>query len=98
MKKLCHCTFRQQQTKSNSHKLMQAIAFVVPSALLVLIPKCPMCLAAYLAIMTGIELSVSGASHLQLALTTICLGTICLTIVAHLIQFQRKILQHKTGE
>jgi hypothetical protein len=53
---------------------------VIPTAILVLLPKCPACIAAYLAIGTGIGVTISTAAYLRTLLLVLCLG--CLAYVA----------------
>lgn len=50
----------------------------MPIVVLALLPKCPMCLAAYIALATGIGVSVSAASCLRI-------GAIMLSIAALLV-------------
>ena len=42
--------------------------WLLPGVLMALIPKCPVCLAAYLSLLTGIGIQVSTAAYLRLAL------------------------------
>lgn len=44
---------------------------VLPGVLMALVPKCPMCVAAYLAI-AGVGISVSAATWLRWGLLAIC--------------------------
>ena len=47
---------------------------VAPAAALVLMPKCPACIGAYLALATGVGVSVSTASYLKTGAIVVCVG------------------------
>lgn len=53
---------------------------IVSLGVLILMPKCPACLAAYVALGTGIGLSFSTATYLRTAAIVIC--TLSLAILA----------------
>ncbi len=50
--------------------------WVVPSTILALMPKCPLCLAAYVAVGTGIALSATAAAFLRIALISLCAASL----------------------
>jgi hypothetical protein len=55
----------------------RAIAgWILPAGGLMLLPKCPACLAAYIAIVSGVGISVSAASYLRTFFLTVCIASI----------------------
>lgn len=64
------------QKKTGKHPVMKFIHWSGPGITLILIPKCPLCLAAYVAIGTGVGLSVSTATLLHTSLLFLCISSL----------------------
>ena len=54
-------------------RLLNFVGWIVPTAILALIPKCPACVAGYAVIGTSVGFSLSAFAQLRLALILLCL-------------------------
>jgi hypothetical protein len=61
----------------------RSIQWLFPATLLVLMPKCPLCVAAYVALFTGIGITVSTARWIQILMLMFCLTSLAYLIVRH---------------
>jgi hypothetical protein len=81
---------RQQRTWRRRGR--EVAGWIVPSALLALMPKCPMCLVAYMALCSGFTMSVSSAHILMRTLTALCVGTLALCVVRRVVNCKQNKL------
>ncbi|WAC21745.1 hypothetical protein OVA24_10145 [Luteolibacter sp. SL250] len=59
----------------------RAASWLLPAALLAAIPKCPVCLAAYIALFTGIICPAGTASLLRHAVVAVCVALLFISLV-----------------
>ena len=65
-------------------RVRELFAWVCPSAILVLVPKCPVCLAAHMTLWTGLGLSLSTATYVRWVLLFLCVASLLFLIVKRL--------------
>ncbi|HEX9254526.1 MAG TPA: hypothetical protein VF938_03235 [Candidatus Angelobacter sp.] len=96
MKKLSCCSEPGSTARNSSHKAADGKAHPpsvarrrfawakcsLPTLILALLPKCPACFAAYVALGTGISLSVAAASVLRTLLIGACVATLIWVFVS----------------
>lgn len=64
----------KQRSGSVLPRSAAAASYLLPAAALILMPKCPACVAAYVALVTGITLSIPAAGHVR---TTLIVTAVC---------------------
>jgi tRNA(Arg) A34 adenosine deaminase TadA len=74
-----------RQRGARLRRVREVACLIVPGTLLALLPKCPMCLAAYVALGAGFTLSYTSAHLLMRALTALCIGTLALCAVRRVV-------------
>ena len=73
---LCKLAETRQRRPGIFARIWSGIQWLFPAALLALTPKCPLCVAAYLALFTGVGISVTTARWLQVLMLVLCLASL----------------------
>lgn len=82
-------TFRQ--------RIVKTVRWLLPGITLALLPKCPICLAAYVALGTGIGLSVTAATWLRTGLVVLCVGSLIYLVLNKVMAMYKRRKQLSSG-
>jgi hypothetical protein len=81
--KTCACTSNEMRAGDSACRPAsrwrrggEVAGWIVPGALLVLMPKCPMCVAGYVAAVSGLGVSLTSAAYLRTGLVGLCVGAL----------------------
>jgi len=68
------CCCENSRLRTFPRRCADVLGWIIPGVIMAMLPKCPMCLAAYVAIWTGVGISLSAATHLRAALLVLSVG------------------------
>jgi Na+/melibiose symporter-like transporter len=72
------------ETPTWAQRVREISAWLLPSAMLVFVPKCPACLAAHVALWTGLGLLLSTAAYLRWVMVPLCVASLLFLTVKRL--------------
>jgi hypothetical protein len=90
--KHCNCDHSLQPLPTNESKKDKKptgqgftgyIKMAIPVFAFVIIPKCPVCLAGYIALITGAGLSIPAATYMRTILIILCIVSFSYFIIKH---------------
>jgi hypothetical protein len=73
-----------RNVSGRARRSRDVLAWVLPSAGLVIVPKCPMCIVAHVTLWTGLGLSLTTATYLRWMLLVVCVASLFFLILKRL--------------
>ena len=73
------------------HCCREAAKWALPGVVLALMPKCPACVAAYVALATGVGISVSAASYLRWGALALAVATLAYLVIRSIHLLSRRL-------
>jgi hypothetical protein len=86
MSECCHASIGSK-TPTGVRRPHGALRWLLPGAILALMPKCPVCLAAYGSLWFGLGLSMATAAVLRWALIVLCVAWLLFLIFKRIGRF-----------
>ena len=77
--------------RSITRRCLDAVAWIAPGVTLILLPKCPACLAAYVALL-GVGISMTTSLYLRTTLMIVCVGSLLFLTIKSLCARARRQL------
>jgi len=64
-------------------RYVEFVKMLTPAVVFAIIPKCPVCLAGYVALGTGLGLSVTTATYVRIILIILCILSLLYFVIKH---------------
>ena len=83
----CSATDSEEKpVRRRASRWLDAVGWLAPATALALMPKCPMCVAAYVAVFTGIGLSLPVATLARTTLIVVCVASLAFMAVRMMVR------------
>jgi hypothetical protein len=80
------------KNKKPGRRYLSFSRWIVPGVMFALVPKCPLCLAAYVALGTGVSLSLHTATWIRWIIIILCVGSFLYLVATSAMKVFRKAL------
>jgi hypothetical protein len=84
-----HCCVPGRPSNLPARRSSRIISTILPAALFAVLPKCPLCLAAWLTLATGVGFSAAAAVWLRTGVVLLSLTAFALMLGFHIIRRAR---------
>ncbi|HEX5154876.1 MAG TPA: hypothetical protein VFW07_25700 [Parafilimonas sp.] len=64
-------------------RYVEFVKMLTPAVIFAIIPKCPVCLAGYIALGTGLGLSITTATYVRIILIILCILSLLYFVIKH---------------
>ncbi len=73
-----------------TRRISGTAGWLVPAAILAVLPKCPMCMVVYFAMFTGFGLSMATAAHIRVVIVVMCAAFLILFTARRILAFRSR--------
>jgi hypothetical protein len=80
------------------HRGGEIAGWIIPGAILIFLPKCPVCLAMDVALISGAGISIASASKLRISLLVLCLAALLGLALKHLCRLVAQNKKRSTAQ
>jgi hypothetical protein len=84
MKPCPFCTATPVPASKLRARAVEFTKWAMPSVLLAIVPKCPACVAAYVAVGTGLGLSLPAAANVRWTLVILCAASLSYLVASRM--------------
>lgn len=74
------CCLTERPPKRRNGRLSRVTAAILPAAILAVLPKCPLCLAVWLTLATGVSFSGVGATWVRATIVLLWIAALALVM------------------
>jgi hypothetical protein len=75
-RKCCRDQRAPESNRRRASRWLDAVGWLAPATMLAVMPKCPLCVAAYVALATGVGVSLSAATAMRTTLVVLCAASL----------------------